>query len=306
MKRQRFYCFIYFAQNTDIHLSGNSVKLHDWPITGSQLLALSSERVNPDSEGDASKVEIQKNGSTVLILTSANTEQKRLVTWKQQSTKVNLGTITISLSWYKISLFQWILPVWNQNFTGDGEEFMKDSKSRYRSQKLFLRTIDWNLTSPVKNYHGIIGQAFSHRSETTNCRTSCTSSKRRNISRIIAIWIDSRMTTRFHEMLLLSAESPKLPRKREISDLIEDLGNHSKDQLHYLTHWLDISQNSEKNKKKNSSIWKEIITTNVLLVVYFSRWGIWEEDIPITEVEELGNLASLKYISEDWMRKKSW
>ena len=60
MKRQRFYCFIYFAQNTDIHLSGNSVKLHDWPITGSQLLALSSERVNPDSEGDASKVEIQK------------------------------------------------------------------------------------------------------------------------------------------------------------------------------------------------------------------------------------------------------
>ena len=28
----------------------------------------------------------------------------------------------------------------------------------------------------------------------------------------------------------------------------EDLGNHSKDQLHYLTHWLAISQNSQKDK----------------------------------------------------------
>ena len=45
----------------------------------------------------------KKNGSTVFVLTSANTErdlfhdQMRSVTWKQQSTKVNLGTITNSL-----------------------------------------------------------------------------------------------------------------------------------------------------------------------------------------------------------------
>ena len=38
MKRQRFYCFTYFAQNTDIHLSGKTAKLHDWPIMGNQLL----------------------------------------------------------------------------------------------------------------------------------------------------------------------------------------------------------------------------------------------------------------------------
>ena len=31
----------------------------------------------------------------------------------------------------------------------------------------------------------------------------------------------------------------------------------------------------------------------------YSRVGIWEEDNPIIEVEELGNLASLKYISEE-------
>ena len=36
---------------------------------------------------------------------------------------------------------QWILPVWNQKFTGDGEEFYGSFQSRHRSQKLFIRTI---------------------------------------------------------------------------------------------------------------------------------------------------------------------
>ena len=44
----------------------------------------------------------------------------------------------------------------------------------------------------------------------------------------------------------------------------------------------------------------------VLLVLPDSRVRIWEEDIPITEVEEFGNLASLKYFSENWMRRKFW
>ena len=53
------------------------------------VLAHFCERVNSDSEGDASKSGATKNGSTVFLLTSANTErdlsyeQKRLVTWKQ-------------------------------------------------------------------------------------------------------------------------------------------------------------------------------------------------------------------------------
>ena len=53
-----------------------------------QVLPHSSERVNSDSEGDASNVETP-NGCTVFILISANSErglfheQKRLVTWKQ-------------------------------------------------------------------------------------------------------------------------------------------------------------------------------------------------------------------------------
>ena len=42
------------------------------------------------------------------------------------------------------------------------------------------------------------------------------------------------------------------------------------------------------------------------MVLPYSPVGIWEEDIPITEVEEFGNLASLKYFSENWMRRKFW
>ena len=72
-----------------------------------------------------------KNGSTVFLLTSAKTErdlvheQKRLVTWKQWSAKVNLGTITSSLPWYKISLFSGYYPWKTQTSTRDGEEFAK-------------------------------------------------------------------------------------------------------------------------------------------------------------------------------------
>ena len=53
---------------------------------------------------------------------------------------------------------QWILPVRNQNFAGEGEEFYGSFQSRHRSQKLLVWTIDKNLVGLVKNYHGIIEQ----------------------------------------------------------------------------------------------------------------------------------------------------
>ena len=36
---------------------------------------------------------------------------------------------------------QWILPVWNQNITGDGEEFYDSFQILHSSQKLFVWTI---------------------------------------------------------------------------------------------------------------------------------------------------------------------
>ena len=50
-----------------------------------------------------------------------------------------------------------------------------------------------------------------------DCRTSCTTSKRRNIRSIVAIWI-RREVVRFYGMLLLSAECPRPLGRRENSD----------------------------------------------------------------------------------------
>ena len=50
-----------------------------------------------------------------------------------------------------------------------------------------------------------------------NCRTSCTSSKRRNISRIIAIRMEWKLAGWFYAMVLLLAKCPRPPGRRENS-----------------------------------------------------------------------------------------
>ena len=257
MKRQRFYCFLYFVQNTDIHLSGNRwnstideklevnylyngqlrASCRAWTVIWSSSSLSSTSRStdiffrkNWDHYQTQSRLEVTsmhagnrcwqsltsrpretvnqhakifsdemykedptqdipdwlqpvtvnledlekcarrflwksehrfgrwrfksgdtKNGSTVLMLTSANTErdlfheQKRLVTWQQWSTKsstkdVNLGTITSSLPWYKVSPFSGYYPCENRtsqetekNFYGS---FQRSHISSIRDMKL--------------------------------------------------------------------------------------------------------------------------------------------------------------------------
>ena len=170
----------------------------------------------------ASKVQTHKRKHSIHTNFHKNTErdlfheQKRLVTWKQQSTKVNLETITSSQPGYKISLFKWILPVWKQKLHRmRRKNSWKFSEPSQKPKVIYIddlcefgkycKELSWNHRA-----------AISHRLETRNCRTSCTSNKRRDISRIIAIWIDWRMMVRFHEMPLQSAECPKRPDRREI------------------------------------------------------------------------------------------
>ena len=50
------------------------------------------------------------------------------------------------------------LTVYNQNFTGHGEEFTKVSRAVAEANSYFFLTIHLNLASLVKNYHGIIEQ----------------------------------------------------------------------------------------------------------------------------------------------------
>ena len=58
--------------------------------------------------------------------------------WKQLSAKIDsrnnhqFAAVVLDLT------TQWMSPVWNQNFTGDGEEFYGSFVSRLRSQKLLV------------------------------------------------------------------------------------------------------------------------------------------------------------------------
>ena len=109
--------------------------------------AHSSEREISEAEGDASKVVTQKWKHS--IHTHFRKYRKRsvprteeigdLTTVERKSESRNnnqqFAAVVQDLT------TQWILPVWNQNFTGDGEEFYESFQSRHRSQKLFIRTI---------------------------------------------------------------------------------------------------------------------------------------------------------------------
>ena len=85
----------------------------------------------------------------------------------------------------------------------------------------------------------------------------------------------------------------------------EDLVNRSKEQFYYLTHRLDISQNSENNKTRIHQFGQKVLPRPFLgCAVIAEVDGIWEEDIPTTDVEEFGNLASSN-ISQKTERERS-
>ena len=191
------------------------------------VLAHSSERANSDLEGGASKVETQKTEAQRSCLLPQQTkrdlfcDQKSTVTWQEQSTKsptkdVNLGTVTDTLTWYKFSPLSGIRvkPRLHRRRRRIYESLQKPSK-----KPKVIHTD--NLLECSKHCEELL---WNHRTTTLhkrrdkrNCRTSCTSSIRRDISRIIAIWIEWKVVVRFHGMLLLPARWPRPPGRREIS-----------------------------------------------------------------------------------------
>ena len=140
--------------------------------------------VSQDSDSERPTKWQRNQGSTVFILTSRRTElaksasepksqgllakdalgkqyigQKSLVTWqrlitKSSSRKVNLETITGTLSWYKI------LPL--EDFTGDGEEFTK-----------VPRAVTQGKTNSHRQFTGIWQILWRSIMESSNFYTSC-------------------------------------------------------------------------------------------------------------------------------------
>ena len=139
-----------------------------------------------------------------------------------------------------------------------------------------------------------------------NFRTSCTSSRRRDISHVIAIWIGWKVVVRFHEMPSKSAQCPKPLGRREILIWTKIWGNHSKDQwIIWRIDWTSPKTPRER-QCTNSSIGKKLLRG--IFVGYasfaggnlgkgYSDYWCWR----------IGNFwRHQKYMSEDWTRKKFW
>ena len=143
--------------------------------------------------------------------------QKILVIWLQQITKfsvkvVNLETIIDMQSWCR---------TWPPNgskcirtkpkLQRKHREACKSSWSQIGSPKSFTLTIPWNLAKPVKIFPAIIVRRHHNRKHMGLLRRSA-QSKRRYISRIVAIRSGWKMVGKFYGMLHLSGTPPN-PKK---------------------------------------------------------------------------------------------
>ena len=114
---------------------------------------------------------------------------------------------------------QWIqpYPCKHKKFAGDGEESTKVSRAVTEAKNYLCRQFIgiwqmlWRIITESSNVH-----TLSLRNK-RNCRTSFTTSKRGNISRIIAIWIGWKVVVRFCGMPLLSSKCTGSAGRRENS-----------------------------------------------------------------------------------------
>ena len=203
---------------------------------------------------------------------------------------MNLGTITDTLPWYKISLLrEYNLIRIKSKLHRRRRRVYERSWDRRRSQKLFTSTIHWNLTNPVKNCHGIIGLLTSSHI----CSASYTKGKRRNVSRIIAVWIERKVKVRFHQMLMLSAKCARIPcrRKKKKNSVWKKDWNHSLIQL-LRRRISGITPKLRKAKVRIQKVLQWIFIGYDLIAT-----GIWKGDVLITDIEELEKLdASEIYV----------
>ena len=216
-----------------------------------------------------------KNGSTVFLLTSAKTgrdlvhEQKRLVTWKQQSSKVNLGTITSSLPWCKISLFSGYYP-WKTQTSQETEKNLRKLLEPSQMPKVIHMDDFWEFGKYCEELSWNHRTAFSHRLETRNCRTSCNVEKKKihqayycNLD-----WMKNNGQIPWNAITICKMSKTSW----QTGNLRYDRrsGESFKGPFFYSTHWLDISQKLRKMKQEFTKFGKR----GILLVMYHSRWNL--------------------------------
>ena len=208
---------------------------------------------------DSSKVETQKRKQSVRCSLLQKTrrdlfqDQKSEVAWQQQSTKssvkdANLATITDSLSWCKFSPLSGIRvkPKLHRRRTRIYKVLVAVAEAQIFSfvQFIGIWQVLWRMVmESLNNCTSSIGNK-------RNCRASCTSSERRDVSRI-EIWIRMISSGRILWSAVAVSEMSKTSWQTGNLNVNEDLGN---------------------------PFW-----------TCFVRGRIWEEYILIAEIEELNS-----------------
>ena len=170
---------------------------------GGAVLAHSSEREKSDSEGDASKVETQKKTEAqVFILTSAKNQKRSILRAEKYGDLTTAEHKILSEGCdsgnnHRCAVVVQVLAIqWNQCNTKTSQETEKNlrkfpeppQKPKVIHENIFFFKKNWQVLWRI-----IMELSNNYTSSTRNkrnCRTSCTSSKRSDISRVIAIWIE--------------------------------------------------------------------------------------------------------------------
>ena len=229
--------------------------------------------------------------------------QKFLVTWLHQITKfsvkvVNLETIIDMQSWCR---------TWppsgssriraKQKLLRKHKGACKSSWSRVGSPKSFTLRIPWNLAKPVKISPGIIVRRHhTDRKQMGLLREQYAEWKKvRLLYCCNQVWMKNGggqilwNVTRICE----TSQIYCLMGRRPMKDV---LGNHLKDRLFHLVHWLSITQNCE-GPDKNPSIWKESLTCIVPRIRIVRGWNL-EGDVLVADLEELETMDASEIYSK--------
>ena len=188
------------------------------------VLALSSERANSDSDGDASEVDTKTEAQFSYSLPQKPKEiysARRKVWWldisraRSSAKDVNLGTFTDTQSWYKFSPLSGIRVKPKLHRRRRMYESLQEPSKK---PKDFHSCDWWEFGKYCEEWSwNHRTTALCHSDTSRIAEWAVTSSKRRDISRIIAIWIGWLVVVWFYGMPLLSARWPRPPGRREIS-----------------------------------------------------------------------------------------
>ena len=122
-----------------------------------------------------------------------------------------------------------------------------------------------------------------------NCRASYTKSKRRNVSRIIAVWIGRKVVVRFHQMLMLSAKCARTHSRRKNNSVWKKICGIIRRSNYSIRRISGITPKIRKVKVRIHQCGKKV-SQWIFIGYALIATGIWKGDVLIADIEELDKL----------------